>query len=216
MHMTDRDAILARLRQGRGDLGADPAHDGVTRPVARIENESPHAVLDLFVTQAEALQCYVTVCATASEGVQAVLGVIGDDTTVAAWDRDHIPLPELHAALADADITATQAQDPALRVGLTGADAAIAATGSLVLATGLGKPRHVSLLPDVHIAVIRRAQIVPTMEAWGAAALADDGPPFAASSQVIVVSGASRTADIGMELVLGAHGPRELHVIILP
>lgn len=212
--MTDREAILARLRAMRGDLGEVPEHNSQL-PVARVDDTSPQALLDLFVTQAEQLECKVTVCTTASDGVGAVLEAVGRDTTIASWDLDLIPLPELGAALTEAGITATQAQDAALRLGLTGADAAIAATGSLVLATGPGKPRHASLLPGVHLVVIRRSQIVATMEAWYATVW-DAGTPFAAPSQMIIVSGASRTADIGMELVLGAHGPRELQIVIVP
>ncbi len=213
--MNDRDTILARLRAGRGDLGAIPARDEHL-PVAVVEDDSLQGLLDLFVAQAEALQCKVTVCATVGDGLQAVLDAIGADTAIVSWDLDLIPLPGLSAALADAGITVTQAQDAAIRVGLTGADAAIAATGSLVLTSGLSKPQHVSLLPEVHLAVIRRSQIVATMEAWQVEALAGGAASFAALSTVLVISGASRTADIGMELVLGAHGPRELQIVIVP
>jgi len=134
---------------------------------------------------------------------------------VLCWDFAHIPLPGLDAALDRAGIAVAPPDDASARVGITGVDAALAATGSLVISSGPGKARQVSLLPLVHIAVVRVDQIVPHMEAWIAALRAAGTDAFAAASSTVIVSGPSRTADIAMELILGMHGPGALHIVLL-
>lgn len=213
--MTSRDSILNRLRTAT--VAFDHMPEVKTRlPVAVVEDTSPQACLDLFVKQAEALQCKVSRCADEDEAIRVVLDTVKPDQRVMTWEFAHIPLPGLADALTGAQITAVTTGDPAIRVGVTGADAAIAATGSLVVNSGPGKARQTSLLPDVHIAVIRQTQIIPTMEMWQAELLAAGPESMTAPSNLMIISGASRTADIAMELVLGAHGPRELHIVIVP
>jgi L-lactate dehydrogenase complex protein LldG len=63
--------------------------------------------------------------------------------------------------------------------------------------------------------VLAANQIVPNLEAWTAARRAQGLEDFRKSSSVLIISGPSRTADIAMQLVLGAHGPAALHVLIL-
>lgn len=216
--MSSRDRILKTLRANRPDFSAHDsrAQAAERRDVAPVTDTAPAALLDLFTAQAEALQCIVTVCADEAAAIRALLDAIQPDTACMCWDFAAVPLPGLEAALSEAGIAVTHDPDPALRVGITGAEAAIAATGSLVIASGPGKARAISLLPDRHIAVIRAGQIVPTMEAWGAALLVDGPGALNVASNWVLVSGASRTADIAMELVLGAHGPRELQIVIVP
>lgn len=212
--MTSRDTILQRLRAARVEFEHVPTMTQQL-PVAVVTDTAPQALLDLFVAQAKALLCTVSVCADDAEAVRAIVDTVTPDAAMMSWDAAYVPLPGLEAALREAGITPVYDADPAIRVGLTGADAAIAATGTLVVSAGPGRPRQTSLLPDIHIAVIRRAQIVPTMEEWQANLLAQPDA-LTASSNVLLISGPSRTADIAMELVLGAHGPREVHVLIVP
>lgn len=63
---------------------------------------------------------------------------------------------------------------------------------------------------------LRSTQIVPDLESWMAAQRADGFAAMRGASNIVVVSGPSRTADIAMELVMGMHGPRELHIVLLP
>ncbi len=97
-------------------------------------------------------------------------------------------------------------------VGLTGCFRAIAETGTLMLRSGADMPPVNSLLPDTHIAVVPRTCIVPDMEtAWTHARAEWRHWPRA----VNLVSGPSRTADIEQTIVLGAHGPYRVHLIIV-
>jgi L-lactate dehydrogenase complex protein LldG len=96
--------------------------------------------------------------------------------------------------------------------GITGSYCGLAETGTLMLLSGEHTHATTSLLPDTHIALVSASRIVPCMEdAWDLFRKEIGEIP----RQVNFVSGASRTADIEMTLVYGAHGPCRVHVIII-
>lgn len=87
---------------------------------------------------------------------------------------------------------------------------AVAETGSLIFASGPDNPITHNFVPDDHVVVLERSQIVPYFEdAW--TLLRQRGLPRATN----VVSGPSRTADVEQTIQLGAHGPRRVHVILI-
>ena len=103
--------------------------------------------------------------------------------------------------------------DPKDEVSLTRAVAAAAETGTLVLVSGTDNPTTLSFLPETEIIVVRAEDVEGSYEAtWGRirALYGDRTMP----RSVNWVSGPSRTGDIDQTLVLGAHGPRRLHVVI--
>jgi L-lactate dehydrogenase complex protein LldG len=85
----------------------------------------------------------------------------------------------------------------------------LADTGSVVLAASAAEPRARSLLPDVHVSVLREDRILPGLEQLFET-LDNDLP-----SALAVVSGPSRSADIEQRLVVGVHGPGEVHVVLV-
>ncbi len=93
-------------------------------------------------------------------------------------------------------------------LGVTGADFALPETGTLVLRSTLRQPRTVSLLPRVHLAIIRppclRADLHQVFDETK-----DDG-------YFVFVTGPSRTADIELTVTVGVHGPKTLYVMLLP
>lgn len=94
-------------------------------------------------------------------------------------------------------------------VGITEVQWGIAETGTLVLESASERNRLASLVPPAHIALLPRSRIVGTMHD----VLARAAPR---SNQAITfITGPSRTADIELTLVVGVHGPRSLHVIII-
>lgn len=96
-------------------------------------------------------------------------------------------------------------------VSITGVFAAIAETGTLVLLSGAHSPTTLNFLPDVHIAIVRREQIVTHIEdVWRRIRSELTDMP----RTVNLITGPSRTADIEQTIQLGAHGPRSLHVIL--
>ena len=98
-------------------------------------------------------------------------------------------------------------------VGVVGVIAGIAATGSLVVDAAVARGRAVSLLPPVCVFVLDATTIVDTPSAFfrGHHERWPDRPP----SQVVVITGPSRSADIEMTLTVGVHGPGEVHCVIV-
>lgn len=97
-------------------------------------------------------------------------------------------------------------------IGISGAFCAIADTGTLMLISGENTPSSVSLLPETHIAILAANRIVRHMEdAWALYQKEWGALPRA----VNFVSGPSRTGDIEQTIVLGAHGPMRVHLIIV-
>ncbi len=98
------------------------------------------------------------------------------------------------------------------KLGVTGVFCGIAENGTLMLLSGQDTHATTSLLPENHIAIVPAARIVRAMEdGWDLLRREQGKMP----RQVNFVSGPSRTADIEMTLVLGAHGPFRVHVIIV-
>ena len=125
---------------------------------------------------------------------------------VQTWDQ----IPGLdESVLTEAGISVQHEADESLKAGITGALAGIAETGTLMIPGGEGQPLTASLLPEVHIAVLRTSDILPSLEA------AFESPDIAESPAVALVSGPSRTADIEMTLTIGVHGPGEVHVFLV-
>lgn len=168
-----------------------------------------------FAAELEALGGKFTFCSSGEvetkvlellqkEGVQETL----------AWDSAHLP-GGLLEKLSTAGIKVyypsleTLQECSRVRVGITGAAAAIAETGSLLLPGGPGQPLIASLLPEIHIAVIWEKDIFEHLSQ----VLTEQGVESA--SAAVIVTGPSRTADIEMALTIGVHGPGKLHVICI-
>jgi L-lactate dehydrogenase complex protein LldG len=101
-------------------------------------------------------------------------------------------------------------------IGLSGVDVAIAQTGTLVLSALPGQMRGVSLLPPVHVAVVRAEQIVATMADYLLLLrAAGDDVQYHLTSCISFITGPSRTGDIELSLTAGVHGPGEVHLVIL-
>jgi L-lactate dehydrogenase complex protein LldG len=101
-------------------------------------------------------------------------------------------------------------------VGITGCFAAIAETGTLVLLSAPDSPASTHLLPATHIALVPASRIVATMEDAFALMRAERGGSAAMMPRAVnMVSGPSRTGDIEQTIVLGAHGPFRVHLVVL-
>jgi L-lactate dehydrogenase complex protein LldF len=107
------------------------------------------------------------------------------------------------------DIPTSREPDWTVRAGVTGALVGIAETGSLLLISGAGQTLTASLLPEVHVVVLRTSQILPNL------ADALRRPEVRTAQAGVIISGPSRTADIEMTLTIGVHGPGELHVFLI-
>jgi len=127
---------------------------------------------------------------------------------VMAWDDEHLPIG-LADNLQEQGITIYNDAQPQIRVGITGAAAGIAETGTLVVTSGKGKPQSTSLLPQIHLAILPEAAIQKDLaEVLKLRKVRE-------ASAVSLISGPSKTADIEMTLTVGVHGPGEVYVLCI-
>lgn len=124
------------------------------------------------------------------------------------WHTKAMPF-EINEKILRAGIHLIGTPDPNAPVGVTAVHAGIADTGSLLLLSSPDTPLTPSLLPETHIAIIRRNQLYPNL----AQALASQ--PIRNASSAVIISGPSRTADIEMTLTIGVHGPGNLYVFFV-
>ena len=214
--MSAREKILARIRKAQGRGGSKPSQAELeaveTYLRAHPRGTLPRVDGDLvarFRARAESMQSTtgevermsevpVAVARYLRAGNLALSGCVWPQLAHLDWKGAGLALEPRGA----------KDGDP---LGVTGAFAAIAETGTLVLASGPGTPASVSLLPETHIAIVPAARVVAHMEeAWDLARAELRELPRA----VNFVSGPSRTADIDQTIVLGAHGPYRVHILI--
>ncbi len=208
-HRMGKNAMSARKGSAR-HTPAPPIAASAASPSAK-PPAPPSDLAAAFADRLRSLQGEVITVADMAQAGQAVVSFLRHEkvTRVLAWDEAYLPA-EVAAALKEADIAiCPPEQAAACRVGLTGAALGIAATGSLVVPGGAGRPQAASLLPEIHLAVLRTADLVPDLTA----ALTRLHLPSAAMTTII--TGPSRTADIEMTLTIGVHGPRRLVVVLV-
>lgn len=224
MTQNSRDKILNKLRSVRRPFRDAPPRPNDYLPVT----DTPDDLLERFRAELELLRGEVFVVDGDDAARETVLRLLAahDAKRIAAWHFKHIPVKRLHTAIKDAgyavDYPRIHDEDRAAEldrletatVGLTGADAAAATTGTLVFSTGEGKSRIPTVLPPVHIAVITLDQIVPQLEDWLKRERLSDAPAIHNSAHICLISGPSRTADIEKQLVLGVHGPGLVQVVV--
>lgn len=171
-----------------------PPSDGVKSPVER------------FAAELETLGCSFTLC-SGTELIEKILEVLNGsgERSILAWRDESMP-PGLLTKLKERGIEVKHDFDPEIKVGLTGVLAAAANTGTLVLPSGVGKAQFVSLIPEIHLAIVRADQIKENLDQVFSL------PEISEASCVSLISGPSRTADIEMTLTIGVHGPRQVHV----
>jgi L-lactate dehydrogenase complex protein LldG len=233
--VSDRDAVLKSVRQSL--VKNRRTFTSWAAAASHVPPRSVHAPVSDLVSQfvEELGRLDVNVYRTAGDTgardmIRTILTRDATEVAVLAWEEAEIGLPgctqlleSLGARRPPSDArsagdgrTGAVQQLAAATVGLTGVDAAIAESGTLVLAGGKGRGRLASLLAPVHVAVVRERQIV---RGFGDALLRlasiyGDGL-LTDRSNVTFITGPSRTADIELTLTLGVHGPREVHVIIV-
>lgn len=220
-----RDAILAKVRAAlavpaRGEPRAAAVAERLARPLRHLIPEraagKPHAEL---VAQFKAFLVQQSAEVIDVDGVDGVPEAIAD-----ALRRSNLPQrvrmgsdPTLAAMAWQRAPALARDSGPAVdgdEVGLSRAIAGVAETGTLVIAAGADNPVTLAFLPPAHIVVVAERDIVgPYEDAYERVrALLGSG---AMPRTLNLISGPSRTADIGGRIVIGAHGPRRLIVLVV-
>ena len=217
--MSSREDILGRVRAGlgRNATNAAAAREEMLAALADRSHgpkpamdRAPPALLKRFRVKSEALASTVDAVAREADVPAAVARYLTNmklAKAAVAWPA----LATLDWAAAGLAVEARGARGDDL-VGVTGCFCAIAETGTLMLCSSPETPAAVSLLPETHIALVHANRIVACMEdAWALARKELGDLPRA----VNFISGPSRTGDIEQTIVLGAHGPYRVHLIIV-
>lgn len=205
-----REAILQRIRAAVGEAAPVHAPGG---PPARSDRQRYDDLVARFADRAGRVGVQIDVVASATSAAErAVEWCAGRGVTRAAvWSTpDVAPLVKRLRELG-IDILAPGAPPDDLAradLGITGAEWGIAETGTLVLPSGPERPRMVSLLPPVHLAILDADRILPDLHALFERM-------GALPSALTFITGPSRSADIGLVPVLGAHGPIEVTVLLI-
>jgi L-lactate dehydrogenase complex protein LldG len=211
-----RDRILGRVRSALGRDGPVPAataevllahvaqHPAGPRPATDWE---PLARLRERVLALSSTVDEVETLASVPEAVARYLVQTNLPRSVVVWpELAHI---DWRRGGIEAEARKAVGSD---RVGITGCFCAIAETGTLLQLSANGRPASTSLLPETHIAIVPAGRIVNGMEdAW--ALVRDECATLPRA--VNLISGPSRTADIEQTLVLGAHGPYRVHIVVV-
>lgn len=202
-----REEVLERMRAALRDLPAPNALPVLPAPQVCAD---PVAV---FIERARQLTATAEVVGSFDEaGTRAAAWSAGRGATrAAAWGTPDLqPVVE---RLRAAGIEVLQPGAPldaiaAADVGITAAEWGIAETATLVLSADPARPRLTSLLPPAHVAVLRADRILPDLPALFARTTA-------LPSALTLITGPSRSADIGFVPVLGAHGPMALAIFVV-
>lgn len=201
-----RDAVLGRIRaalsarDSRPEAPALPPSRPLGDPVGVFAERARQVGVSVQMVTLEAVPARVAEWCT-GRSVRSVL----------AWDTPQ--LGPVREALDRAGVKIVSLQAPvddlaAADAGITGAEWGIAETGTLVLGTDAARPRLTSLLPPRHLAVVWADRIVSDLPALFERC-------GVLPSALTLITGPSRSADIGFVPVLGAHGPMEVAVFVV-
>ncbi|WP_020206058.1 MULTISPECIES: LutC/YkgG family protein [Cupriavidus] len=219
-----RDRIFARIRaaQGRAAGVSNGERAAVADYLARHPaGPRPPAPADRIAAfEAQALKLASTVARVATLAdvpaeAARYLDSLGLARRAIAWDSFGALDWQAHGLAVECRLPERDAQadhDHGDLVGITGCFCAIAETGSLMLLSGPQTFASAALLPETHIAVVPVSRIVDGLEDAFALARGERGELPRATN---VISGPSRTGDIEQTIVLGAHGPYRVHVILV-
>jgi L-lactate dehydrogenase complex protein LldG len=218
-----RDAILGRVRKAlrKSDDDANPRSEAERYVAMHAHGPQPRIGPDLlaqFIERAIHMESTVERIALRAEIPAAIANYLDalELPAAIAEQKSHngVCWPEF----ADLDWTGAGLSietRPTLghdRLGITGCLCAIAETGTLVFIPGPQMPTATTLLPDTHVVVLRAADVVATMEdAFTRVRAAKSRMPRA----INFISGPSRTGDIEQTIVLGAHGPYRVHILVV-
>jgi L-lactate dehydrogenase complex protein LldG len=222
-NMSARDAVLGKIRRSLGVSGHDPGRraivigrlDGAPKGVIPKRGQlAPAEQVDLFCRMAEkasATTIRIDAPGAVPEAVATYLRSqnlparlrMGEDALLAGlpWRQTTISISRGASAGDDT-------------VGISHAAAAVAESGTLVLASGPDNPTTLNFLPETHVVVLTAGDIVGDFEAAFAKLRARYGKG-ALPRTVNLITGPSRSGDIQQTLILGAHGPRRLHIVVV-
>lgn len=207
-----RDEILEKVR---ASLGREPgAPVPPVLPTARVKPPAPgppEAEIELLFTEIGKLNGFTRRLASRDDLTSALAELVKAEAVKKAtlWSTPELQALDVAGRLKALGVEIVSPQTgkrlvAECELGVTGVDAALPETGTLLLRSSPEKPRVVSLLPRVHLAILRRSALWPDLHQTFSE-VKNDG-------YCVLITGPSRTADIELTLTLGVHGPKSLYV----
>ena len=221
--MTARGTLFATIRRSLGVTGDEPARRAAV--AERIANH-PRGVIPARgqLPPAERTKLFAQMVEAASGTAEILPSAANVPAAVTALLRKHnLPMqirrgddPRLAALPWGGQRTlevTTGASDGHQLVAVSHAFGAAAETGTLIMTSGPDNPTTLNFLPDTHVVVIDAKDVAGDYETvWQRLR---DTFGDALPRNINMITGPSRSADIGQIVILGAHGPRRLHVLIV-
>ncbi|WP_163322294.1 LutC/YkgG family protein [Draconibacterium mangrovi] len=199
-----REEILNKLKKA---IHPEPEMPDFDAPVYHAIEKS---LSQAFKENLEAVNGSVYLCKSEEELIERLKTVLQDvpKTEVVCAEK------ELQELLTKNEIEHQNYRErqQTIEAGITSCEFLIAHTGSVMVSSALQGGRQLSVYPPQHIVIARKDQLVDYLHT--AYAKIREKYRDQLPSQITLITGPSRTADIEKTLVLGAHGPRELHVFI--
>ncbi len=210
-----RDAFLAKVSAGilKNELPSSPA------VASDLPGTPPSDLLGLFRSRAQDVNTVIHGPVSRHSVPRTVAAVAAGHSVSSYVAWADLPAPGINSSLAAEGYQLVgqdnESTDPSLiataDMGITGSLFALAESGSVVLSHGPGRGRLVSLLPPVHVALVRVETLRWTLAHW-----ARDHPEAVEdTANLVIVTGPSRTGDIELQLNLGVHGPKHVHVVLI-
>ncbi|MEO7319332.1 MAG: LUD domain-containing protein [Chthoniobacteraceae bacterium] len=226
----DRQQILARITEAlrepaprHHEAPSKPAAHSVTAPFREWMppvGSARKAQVALFAKQSEVLRTEFCECPSITAAAKRLVALAGEN----AWKRIALHAGELAGAIAaklpaELERLSTEAgyDKDALEscdAALTECESLVAQTGSVCVTTLSSGGRALSVLPPHHIVIAKKEQLVPDLVAAYERLAEKYGANY--PSFITFITGPSRTGDIERILVLGAHGPKKLTVLLVP
>ena len=226
---TNRDTILNLIRDSLKTAYL-PSARATLPPRPRFASPAQvdvSAMAETFTREVIALKGDVHGPQPAAQAIETVITLLhgAGGNEVIAWSDNDLPLPGLLDSIREANfklLDPVVPSDPAGRkakmqqlasagAGVTGALGALADTGTIVVTSGPTRPRLASLLPPMHIALLPVTRLYPDLPAF----LAAHPDITHMGSNVVLITGPSRSADIEFTPTLGVHGPKTMHVVLI-
>ena len=208
-----REAVLHKVRMALGRGAGQPLEE--PPPVRLLVPEVDiEARIQSFRERIEALAGKTYRAASADDARDYVSSVVAGRTAVVSnapilRECGVTSLPGVLAGVADS--SELRAVCSTAACGISGADYALADTGTLVMLSSRQEARLISLLPPVYIALVARDRLLTGLDEL----LSILPHPAEQTSSMVLITGPSRTADIEQILVRGVHGPGEIHVVVV-
>jgi len=226
MSKNSREEILHTIRKGLEGVGSEETFEernfqSEAQEVHKLIDENQSGLITKFVGELKNVNTNVIEAGGEEKAKNSLQYLIKEKElkSFAIWESQFLKEINLKQELKDSRLKVITAKNKnriaKADIGITEVDYAIADTGTLVLIADKNQPRSVSLLPPIHLAIVRPENLVRNINDLFIILKSKLGASEDITSCMTFITGPSRTADIELSLTLGVHGPKELYVVFL-